>query len=100
MIITKKVLPRRTLLRGLGAAVALPMLDAMVPALAQSGIAAKPIPRLGYFYIPMGMDPEPWVPKTSGKLNSLTPSLESLTPFINNVSIISNLDPSPRQGVP
>ena len=92
MIITKKVLPRRTLLRGLGAAVALPMLDAMVPALAQSGIAAKPIPRLGYFYIPMGMDPEPWVPKTSGKLNSLTPSLESLTPFINNVSIISNLE--------
>jgi|TARA_B100001250_G_scaffold12466_1_gene10875 hypothetical protein len=92
MIITKKVLPRRTLLRGLGAAVALPMLDAMVPALAQSGIAAKPIPRLGYFYIPMGMDPEPWVPKTSGKLNSLTPSLESLTPFINNVSVISNLE--------
>jgi hypothetical protein len=92
MIITKKVLPRRTLLRGLGAAVALPMLDAMVPALAQSGIAAKPIHRLGYFYIPMGMDPEPWVPKTSGKLNSLTPSLESLTPFINNVSVISNLE--------
>ena len=92
MIITKKVLPRRTLLRGLGAALALPMLDAMVPALAQSGIAAKPIPRLGYFYIPMGMDPEPWVPKTSGKLNSLTPSLESLTPFINNVSVISNLE--------
>jgi len=92
MIITKKVLPRRTLLRGLGAAVALPMLDAMVPALAQSGIAAKPIPRLGYFYIPMGMDPEPWVPKTSGKLNSLTPSLESLTPFINDVSVISNLE--------
>lgn len=92
MIITKKVLPRRTLLRGLGAAVALPMLDAMVPALAQNGSAAEPIPRLGYFYIPMGMDPEPWVPKMSGKLTSLTPSLESLTPFINNVSVISNLE--------
>ena len=82
MIITKKTLPRRTFLRGFGAAVALPMLDAMVPALAQSGAASESAKRIGYFYIPMGMDPEPWVPKTVGKLSGLTPSLESLTPFL------------------
>ena len=92
MIITKKALPRRTFLRGVGAAVALPMLDAMVPALAQSGSAAEPIRRIGYVYMPMGMDPEPWVPKTTGKLDGLTPSLEPLTPFLNNISVLSNME--------
>jgi hypothetical protein len=92
MIITKKTLPRRTVLRGLGAAVALPMLDAMVPALAQSGSASEPIRRLGYFYLPMGMSPEPWVPQTEGKLSSLTPSLEALNPHLSNISVLSNLE--------
>ena len=75
MIISKKALPRRTFLRGAGAAIALPILDAMVPALAQSGSAAEPIRRIGYFYITMGSDPEPWVPKTTGKLTSFSSSL-------------------------
>ena len=92
MIITKKALPRRTFLRGIGAAVALPMLDAMIPALAQSGSAAESVRRIGYFYIPMGMDPEPWVPKTIGKLGSLTPSLEPLTPFLKDISVFSNME--------
>jgi len=92
MIITKKALPRRSFLRGVGAAVALPMLDAMVPALAQSGSAAEPFRRLGYVYMPMGMDPEPWVPKTTGKLDALPPSLEPLTSFLNNISVLSNME--------
>ena len=92
MIITKKVLPRRTILRGIGASVALPLLDAMVPALAQSSQLTEPVRRLGYVYMPMGMNPAPWVPQQKGKLKSLTPSLESLNPFIDNVSVISNLE--------
>ena len=92
MIITKKTLPRRTFLRGAGAAVALPMLDAMVPALAQSGGANESPHRIGYFYIPMGMDPAAWVPKNTGKLESLTPSLEPLMPFLKNISVLSNLE--------
>ena len=92
MIISKKALPRRTFLRGAGAAIALPILDAMIPALAQSGSAAEPIRRIGYFYIPMGSDPEPWVPKTTGKLTSFSSSLEPLTPFLKDISVLSNME--------
>ena len=92
MIITKKVLPRRAILRGIGASVALPLLDAMVPALGQSSKLTEPVSRLGYVYLPMGMDPSPWVPQKEGRLKSLTPSLEPLNPFIDNVSVISNLE--------
>ena len=92
MIITKKVLPRRAILRGIGASVALPLLDAMVPALGQSSKLTEPVSRLGYVYLPMGMDPSPWVPQKEGRLKSLTPSLEPLNPFIDHVSVISNLE--------
>ena len=92
MIITKKVLPRRAILRGIGASVALPLLDAMVPALGQSSKLTEPVSRLGYVYLPMGMDPSPWIPQKEGRLESLTPSLEPLNPFIDNVSVISNLE--------
>ncbi len=92
MIITKKALPRRSFLRGAGAAIALPLLDAMVPALAQSTDIATPRRRIGYFYIPMGMNPEPWVPQKVGRLEQLTPSLESLNPFLQRLSVLSNLE--------
>lgn len=92
MIITKKVLPRRAILRGIGASVALPLLDAMVPALGQSSKLTEPVSRVGYVYLPMGMDPSPWVPQKEGRLESLTPSLEPLNPFIDHVSVISNLE--------
>ena len=56
MIVTRKALPRRTVLRGIGATVALPFLDAMAPALtATARTAANPIPRLGFVYAPNGM---------------------------------------------
>ena len=92
MIITKKVLPRRAILRGIGASVALPLLDAMVPALGQSSKLTEPVSRVGYVYLPMGMDPSPWVPQKEGRLESLTPSLEPLNPFIDHVSVNSNLE--------
>ena len=93
MIITKKALPRRTFLRGLGASIALPLLDAMIPALsAQSATLSQPIRRIGYFYLPMGMNPAPWIPQQTGKLTSLPPSLASLNPFLDKITVLSNLE--------
>ena len=67
MIITKMALPRRTFLRGMGATVALPLLDAMVPALsAMSRTAAAPVRRLGFVYIPNGAIMEQWSPAGVG----------------------------------
>ena len=67
MFITKKSLPRRTFLRGVGASVALPLLDAMVPALtAQSKTAAKPLLRFGAVFVPNGAIMEQWIPSTPG----------------------------------
>ena len=63
MIIMKKALPRRTFLRGLGATVALPLLDAMVPSMtALARTAAEPVRRLGFVYMPMGCDLSRWTP--------------------------------------
>ncbi len=82
MIITKKAIPRRTVLRGLGATVALPLLDGMVPALrAVSKTAAKPVVRSGAVYVPNGMVIENWTPAAEGNEFSLTPILQPLGPF-------------------
>jgi hypothetical protein len=91
MIITKSALPRRTFLRGLGATLSLPLLDAMVPALAAADAAARPTRRLGFIYVPMGTHQPLWIPKTEGKLTELSPILSSLTPFLNDVTVLSNL---------
>ena len=93
MIITKKALARRTFLRGMGATVALPLLDAMVPsmtALAQT--AAAPVRRLGFVYMPMGCDLPRWTPSGEGKLADLSPTLQSLAPVIDQLTVISNLE--------
>ena len=93
MTIMKLSLPRRTFLRGMGAAVALPLLDAMVPALsAMATTAANPVRRLGYVYIPMGMNPAVWVPGTQGRITELSPSLRALTPYLDHLTVISNLE--------
>ena len=79
MIITKKALPRRTFLRGLGATVALPLLDAMVPSMtALASTAAAPVRRLGFVYMPMGCDLPRWTPPGDGPLPQLSPTLQSL----------------------
>ena len=93
MIVTKIALPRRTFLRGLGAAVALPLLDAMVPALtAAAQTAARPVRRLGFVYLPMGMNPLPWTPAEVGRLTELSPSLAPLAPFLDQLTVITNLE--------
>lgn len=93
MIITKKSLSRRTFLRGAGLTVALPLLDSMLPAMTPiAKSAAAPVRRLGYVYIPMGAHMAMWTPSTVGPLGELTPTLASLTPFRNDVTVISNLE--------
>ena len=93
MIVKKLALPRRTFLRGLGATVTLPLLDAMVPALtAQAQTAAAPVRRLGYVFIPMGMNPEPWTPQVDGRITELSPSLAALTPHLDDLTVVTNLE--------
>ena len=71
MIITKKHLPRRTMLRGLGAALALPLLDGMVPALSALGrTAASPVRRFGAIYVPNGMEMRQWTPAGTAPASS------------------------------
>lgn len=94
MIITKKALPRRTFLRGMGASLALPLLDAMIPAAsAATKAAARPVRRLGYVFLPMGCDQSRWTPPGyDGKLGELSPILSSLAPVKEHVTALTNLE--------
>jgi hypothetical protein len=93
MIITKKALPRRTFLRGLGATVALPLLDAMVPSMtALASTPAAPVRRLGFVYMPMGCDLTRWTPPPQTTLAELSPALQSLKPVIDDITVIGNLE--------
>jgi hypothetical protein len=95
MIITKKAIPRRTVLRGLGATLALPLLDGMVPALtALSRTAARPTGRLGVVYVPNGIVMEQWTPATDGTAFEFTPTLQPLTAFRDRLTIVTGLDNS------
>jgi hypothetical protein len=92
MIVTRRALSRRTLLRGLGTTIALPLLDAMVPALtAVQKTAAAPVRRLGVVYHPNGVIYENWLPKGAGRNFTLSPVLEPLEPFKNQLTVITNL---------
>lgn len=93
MIITRKAIPRRTFLRGMGATVALPLLDAMVPSMtAFARTPAKPVRRLGFVYMPMGCDLPRWTPAGEGRLTELSPTLQSLAPVADHLTIISNME--------
>src|SRR6266850_202667 len=101
MIITKKVISRRAVLRGFGAMVALPLLDAMVPALsAQGKTAGKPIHRLGVMYVPNGMIMNKWTPLLDGSAYEFTPTLSSLAPYREQVLVLSSLACVPTPGRP
>jgi hypothetical protein len=92
MYATRKSLPRRTFLRGVGATVALPLLDAMVPsftALAQT--PAAPRTRFGAVFIPNGAIMESWTPANTGTGLELSPILKPLEPFRDSLVVISNL---------
>jgi hypothetical protein len=93
MFITKKAISRRTLLRGIGTTLALPLLDGMVPALtALAKTGATPPTRFGAFYVPMGMIMENWTPKTTGAGFDLTPIMQPLAPFKNQITVVSGLN--------
>lgn len=90
-MLTRKALSRRALLRGFGnTAVALPFLDAMVPALA-TGAAAKPPVRMGWVYVPNGMDVRNWNLDYEGKLGKLSRILTPLEPYKNDITVLGNL---------
>jgi hypothetical protein len=87
--LTKKSLPRRTLLQGLGTTMALPFLDAMFAPFARA--STKPVNRFQAFYVPNGMAMEYWVPKGEGTAFELSPILEPLAPFRNQMLVLSGI---------
>jgi hypothetical protein len=89
MFITKKALPRRTFLQAVGATIALPFLDAMVPAL--SARALKSMPRFGFVYIANGVIQNQWTPATTGAGFELTPTLQPFANVRNKISVLSGL---------
>jgi hypothetical protein len=92
MIITKKAISRRTVLRGVGATVALPLLDAMIPALTSAAdTPAKPIRRLGVVYHPNGVIYDQWLPTGVGADFKLSPTLAGLQPFRDRLTVITGL---------
>ena len=99
MIITKQALSRRTVLRGLGVSLALPLLDSMVPAFAggqRSAIHA--VRRFGAVYVPNGMWMEQWTPAAEGADFNLSPTLESLRPFYDYLTVLSGLNVATNAG--
>jgi len=89
MFITKKTLPRRTFLQAMGATIALPFLDAMVPALSARGLT--PTPRFGFVYIANGVIQNQWTPATTGAGFELTPTLQPFANVRNKISVLSGL---------
>ena len=93
MFITKKHMPRRTFLRGVGATVALPLLDAMLPAAtALANTAARPQARYAFVHLPHGAIMGQWTPKTVGTNFEMTPILAPFEPFREYMTVVSNLD--------
>ena len=96
MIVTKKALPRRTILRGLGASLALPLLDGMVPAFAaMRNTAAAPVRRFGVVYVPNGMAMKNLTPATEGAGFGFTPILQPLEPFRDQLHVLTGLNAVP-----
>ena len=93
MFLTGKSIPRRTFLRGVGATVALPFLDSMVPAFAAPGPAAdiKPPVRLVFVYVPNGMMMDEWKPGIAGKNFEFRRILKPLEPFREDTLVLTGL---------
>src|SRR5262245_18381384 len=92
MLLTKKRLPRRTFLKGVGADVALPYLDAMLPTLRAQ---ATPIRRFGAIYMPHGAMMDQWTPVTAGADCDVSPILQPLAQFRDRITVVSNLSGPP-----
>jgi hypothetical protein len=102
MMIFKKAIPRRTFLRGTGTAIALPLLDAMIPAFARAGSnpGGAPALRFGVVYFPNGAIPNKWAPHGTGAAFELSPILQPLAPFRDALTVLSGLDNNEALGVP
>jgi hypothetical protein len=101
MNISTKAMPRRTVLRGMGSMLALPLLDAMMPTLsALQKTAGRPINRFGVMYVPNGMIMKDYLPVTEGAGYELTPTLSALAPFREQVLVLSGLECIPTPGRP
>ena len=101
MIVTKKAIPRRTILRGIGTALALPLLDSMVPALsALRNTAANPVRRFGVVYTPNGMVMPSWTPAAEGAAFEFTPTLKPLEPFRDRITVLTGLSSKPPANSP
>ena len=93
MIVTKKSLLRRTILKGFGASIALPFLDAMVPAFAATATsAANPPTKFAFLYVPHGVHRPEWIPATEGRGFEFTRILKPLEPLRNYVNVVTNLN--------
>src|SRR5258708_7637369 len=90
-MITRKALPRRTFLRGVGTAIGLPFLDAMTPAFAARRLTDKAPVRMVWVYQPNGMDMPLWTPEQEGALTELPRILKPLEPFKKDMMVLSNL---------
>src|SRR6516162_8612988 len=90
MMFTRKALSRRTFLKGAGTAVALPFLDAMIPAFARAQSVSKPI-RMAFVYVPNGIIMENWNPSYEGELQELPRTLNPLEPFKKDITLLGNL---------
>jgi hypothetical protein len=91
MIVTKKAMSRRTVLQGLGATVALPLLDAMIPAFATAATTPGPVRRLGVVYHPNGVIYDKWLPEGAGAGFKLSPTLAGLEPFRDKLIVVTGL---------
>src|SRR5256885_821225 len=89
-----KSLPRRTVLRGMGATLALPFLDAMAPVFERRALAAQSVHRFQTFYVPNGMAMEFWTPKGEGTAFELSPILEPLAPYRDQMLVLSGIKAS------
>ncbi|WP_373044795.1 DUF1552 domain-containing protein [Vulgatibacter sp.] len=90
---------RRTVLRGLGAAMALPMLDAMVPSVARAQAVGGTPRRLLFFFVPNGIYMPSWTPSGEGTGYAFTPTLQPLEPFRDDILVVSGLDNRPGEDV-
>ncbi len=102
MIVTKRALPRRTFLKGAGAAIGLPLLDAMVPAFAAEAPTTK---RIGFVYLPNGVAKnftgiDYWTPKNTGELSELSTILAPLAPYRDRLTVVSGIDQRWRRPTP
>jgi hypothetical protein len=97
MFITRMALPRRTFLRGIGATLALPLLDAMYPAFWRAD-AATPVTRFGFVYVPNGMINDRFLPKTEGAGFEFQPIMKPVEPFRDRLTLVSNLQGPPDGG--